>query len=184
MGKLGVREALEKAQEQAVDDVTETLEHVDLADSENESPGQDQSPVQPQVTTALEKVDEDVWAEENKDDRPGISRSRSDDELDQPFHDARQTLSHTPSHASPSPTRPQNLDATLLSSASMLPEPRVVLTPPGQEPSRGVPGPQYALERSPFLTDEEEEVGEGSDNGLGNNDDDDEHGKKNEGTGG
>ncbi|OAP65419.1 hypothetical protein AYL99_01391 [Fonsecaea erecta] len=33
--------------------------------------------------------------------------------------------------------------------------PRMVLTPPAQEPSRGVPGPQYELERSPFLTDEE-----------------------------
>ena len=37
--------------------------------------------------------------------------------------------------------------------------PRVVLTPPAQEPSRGVPGPQYELERSPFLTDEEVEEG-------------------------
>jgi hypothetical protein len=55
----------------------------------------------------------------------------------------------------------------------MMPEPRVVLTPPGQEPSRGVPGPQYALERSPFLTDEEEEAGEESDNELGDHDDDD-----------
>ncbi|KIY03154.1 uncharacterized protein Z520_01621 [Fonsecaea multimorphosa CBS 102226] len=35
--------------------------------------------------------------------------------------------------------------------------PRMVLTPPAQEPSRGVPGPQYELERSPFLTDEEVE---------------------------
>ncbi|KIW50585.1 hypothetical protein PV05_09381 [Exophiala xenobiotica] len=184
MEKLGVKEALEKAQVQAVDDVTEALERVDLADSKNESPSQDQSNVQPQVTTGLEKV-EDVSAEENKDDRPGISRSRSEDDLDQPFHDARQTLSHTPSHASPSPTpRPQNLDPTLLSSASMLPEPRLVLTPPGQEPSRGVPGPQYALERSPFLTDEEEEVGEESDNDLGNNDDDGGHEKKREETDG
>lgn len=66
----------------------------------------------------------------------------------------------------------------------MLPEPRVVLTPPGQEPSRGVPGPQYALERSPFLTDEEEEVGEESDNDLGNNDDDGGHEKKREETDG
>lgn len=179
-----MKEALEKAQVQAVDDVTEALERVDLADSKNESPSQDQSNVQPQVTTGLEKV-EDVSAEENKDDRPGISRSRSEDDLDQPFHDARQTLSHTPSHASPSPTpRPQNLDPTLLSSASMLPEPRLVLTPPGQEPSRGVPGPQYALERSPFLTDEEEEVGEESDNDLGNNDDDGGHEKKREETDG
>ncbi|KAK5251417.1 pre-rRNA processing [Exophiala xenobiotica] len=186
MEKVGVREALEKAQEQAVDAVTETLEHVDLADSKNESPNQDQSSVQPQVTTALEEVEEDVSGEENKDDRPGISRSRSEDDLDQPFHDARQTLSHTPTHASPSTTpRPQNLDSALLSSASMLPEPRVVLTPPGQEPSRGVPGPQYALERSPFLTDEEEEAGEESDNDLGDlgdddhdDDDDDEHEQK------
>ncbi|KAK5281260.1 pre-rRNA processing, partial [Exophiala xenobiotica] len=112
MEKVGVREALEKAQEQAVDAVTETLEHVDLADSKNESPNQDQSSVQPQVTTALEEVEEDVSGEENKDDRPGISRSRSEDDLDQPFHDARQTLSHTPTHASPSTTpRPQNLDS-------------------------------------------------------------------------
>ncbi|EXJ73668.1 uncharacterized protein A1O5_03430 [Cladophialophora psammophila CBS 110553] len=36
-------------------------------------------------------------------------------------------------------------------------QPRMVLTPPAQEPSRGVPGPQYELERSPFLTDEEVE---------------------------
>ncbi len=39
--------------------------------------------------------------------------------------------------------------------------PTTVLTPPAQAPSRGVPGPQYELERSPFLTDEEvEEEGE------------------------
>lgn len=37
------------------------------------------------------------------------------------------------------------------------PGPRMVLTPPAQEPVRGVPGPQYELERSPFLTDEDDE---------------------------
>ena len=35
--------------------------------------------------------------------------------------------------------------------------PRMVLTPPAQGPSRGVPGPQFEMERSPFLTDEEVE---------------------------
>ena len=33
---------------------------------------------------------------------------------------------------------------------------RAVLAPPGMAPGRGVPGPKWELERSPFLTDEEE----------------------------
>jgi hypothetical protein len=41
--------------------------------------------------------------------------------------------------------------------------PRMILTPPAQH-TRGVPGPQYELERSPFLTDDEIEADETSDN--------------------
>jgi len=44
---------------------------------------------------------------------------------------------------------------------TITPEARVILTPPGQAPPRAVPGPRWELERSPFLTDEEDPESEG-----------------------
>lgn len=37
------------------------------------------------------------------------------------------------------------------------PQQRVILTPPGQAPIRGVPGPRVEVEKSPFLSDEDQE---------------------------
>lgn len=157
--KLPVREALEQAQERAHDQITDSLEHVALNDTpKDESQDRDKrSDEAKEGEPGLEKVEEDAEEVETDDDAE-LSRSQSQDDLDQPFHDAEQSLSHTPSIVPPSPApRPENLDSTLISSATMTPAPTMVLTPPAQEPLRGVPGPQYALERSPFLTDEETE---------------------------
>ncbi|KIW43129.1 uncharacterized protein PV06_04269 [Exophiala oligosperma] len=158
--KMGVKEALEVARAQAVDDVTETLEQVDLKESADQAEGKPRPAEQPEGEAGTDRVEEGPDDQETGGDTPDAetSRTRSEDELDLPFHDAKQSPSHSPSHVSPSPTpQPQNLDSTFLSATNTLPQQRAVLTPPGQKPSRGVPGPQYALERSPFLTDEEEE---------------------------
>ncbi|KAK4946406.1 pre-rRNA processing [Elasticomyces elasticus] len=155
--KVGVREALGKAQEKAHEEITDTLEHVELEDTQR---GERQHLKEPSEDTTkehagLENVQEDA-EEFNFDDDAETSGSQSQDGMDQSFHDAAQSLSHTTSRASPAP-RSQDLDSRLISSATVMPAPRMVLTPPAQEPLRGVPGPQYALERSPFLTDEETE---------------------------
>ncbi|KIW89398.1 uncharacterized protein Z519_10252 [Cladophialophora bantiana CBS 173.52] len=109
-----------------------------------------------------------------------IDQQFHDAVLNQPLSQSH-TLSPTPSQIliqsrtlSPSPTAeemstpPESITpsmtmnmATVTTSTIAMQQgqtqPRMVLTPPAQEPSRGVPGPQYQLERSPFLTDEEVE---------------------------
>lgn len=157
--KMGVKEALEVARAQAVDDVTETLEHVDLNESTEQTEGNPKPAQQPEDEAEVDKVEGSDGQQINSaTSDPEMSRTRSEDDLDLPFHDAKQSPSHSPLHVSPSTTpHPQNLDSTLLFATNSLPQQRAVLTPPGQKPSRGIPGPQYALERSPFLTDEEEE---------------------------
>ena len=42
----------------------------------------------------------------------------------------------------------------------VLPQPQVILTPPNQAPPRAIPGPKWELERSPFLSDDENESDE------------------------
>jgi hypothetical protein len=49
---------------------------------------------------------------------------------------------------------------------------RVVLAPPGLAPPRAVPGPRWALEKSPFLSDDDNEAGDG----LGSSSDEDDLG--------
>ncbi|KAI1621142.1 hypothetical protein EDD37DRAFT_146596 [Exophiala viscosa] len=166
--KVGVREALGKAQEKAHEEITDTLEHVEFNGKSRDERQDQQKPSDEakKEDGGLENVQEDA-EEFDFDDDAETSRSQSQDDMDQAFHDAAQSLSHTTSRASPAP-RPQDLDSTLVSSATTMPAPRMVLTPPAQEPLRGVPGPQYALERSPFLTDEETE----SDNEIDDNDED------------
>ncbi|KIW11061.1 hypothetical protein PV08_10360 [Exophiala spinifera] len=168
--KMGVKEALELARAQAVDDVTGTLEQVELKDESKDQVEDNPNPAElPEAEAGSGKAEESDRRQASGDTLdPEMSRTRSDDDLDLPFHDAKQSLPQSPLRVSPSPSPgPQNLDSTFLSvsATNALPHQRAVLTPPGQEPSRGVPGPQYALERSPFLTDEEEEEEEEEDAG-------------------
>ncbi|KIX00739.1 uncharacterized protein Z518_09804 [Rhinocladiella mackenziei CBS 650.93] len=168
--KLAVSQALEKAQAQALEDITETLEQARIESKpEEESDEKVKAKSRQLENTIDEKDEEDDDEAQDNDGEPGIRGDHSQEELDAQFHDAlpNQPLSQT---AFP---QPQPLDTTTTpplaseDTSSMVPTtitpaPRMVLTPPAQEPSRGVPGPQYELERSPFLTDEEVEA-EGKD---------------------
>ena len=53
---------------------------------------------------------------------------------------------------------------------------RAVLAPPGLAPPRAVPGPRWALEKSPFLSDDDNEAGDG----LESSSDEDDLGGSNE----
>lgn len=153
--KASVSQALEKAQALAVEDITETMEQVDLV-------------------IEAEETEDNVQRREgggniNSDPkRDSLTETNSTQgEEPQHFHDALPTQPlaepQLPSIPPPPPRPPMSRRHTGASSVERAPEPavpqpqpRAVLTPPGQEPSRGVPGPQIALERSPFLTDEED----------------------------
>lgn len=221
--KMPVSEALQKAQAIALEEIEEKIEHMELEEN-----------AQNEVDFGNEKLapleEEEVKGDTEDDDglpqpvpsdygggKSDMSRSHSQEEFDQPFHDAlatpmnppSNTISRTPSHLaqartlSPYPTSEEmvtppesrsptitamtpttmtttttmnigpsgggdlpTIDGTMMtqhqqSQAQQQQQmPRMVLTPPAQEPSRGVPGPQYELERSPFLTDEEVEEAE------------------------
>ncbi|OQV02487.1 hypothetical protein CLAIMM_07681 isoform 2 [Cladophialophora immunda] len=200
--KLPVSEALEQAQATVLAEIEETLEQVELEEeAEEDVAGEEGEPELPTTEedqkneAGTSSADHATQEEEdevgNKQDRPGMSRAHSQEEIDQQFHDAvptqplsqSQTLSPTPSQIlvqsqtlSPYPTAeemvtpPESITpsvtvtmATGMTGANAMQQsqpqqtPTMVLTPPAQEPSRGVPGPQYELERSPFLTDEEVE---------------------------
>jgi hypothetical protein len=150
-----------------MEEITVTLDHVDLEhESRREDDvvdrpaddGEEPPPELPQVEeTEEEKSDTTGDEDKEEEGESEIIRSHSQEDLDQPFHDAvpnqPQSLFQTPSL---SPSRsPEDVDPpppTIPAAAAPM-----VLTPPAQEPSRGVPGPQYELERSPFLTDDEVE---------------------------
>ena len=195
--KLPVSEALGKAQAIALEGIQESLEHVEL--TENGGHGSDKQH-EPTLEPLEDDKKEDATDEdmppgpESNNKRPDISRTHSQEEIDQPFHDAvadqtlstYHTLSQTHSYSAQPRTSPSypaseqmvtppeskmpsitltmasgmstnNTTVTASSQQMQTQIPRMVLTPPAQEPSRGVPGPQYELERSPFLTDEEVE---------------------------
>lgn len=156
-GKASVSQALEKAQSLALDEITETMKQVDLAVKA--------AAIEDEVTEneGLGSVDGD------QDDRSLTRTNSIVGEEPHQFHDALLTQPRPESQSQtlpPPPPRPPNSRrGTATKVVDNIPEvvvtqpqpqPRLVLTPPGQEPSRGVPGPQIALERSPFLTDEEE----------------------------
>ncbi|KIW75296.1 hypothetical protein Z517_12070 [Fonsecaea pedrosoi CBS 271.37] len=203
--KLPVSEALEQAQATALAQIEESLEHVELKEDVpgdlSVAEGKPESPTarEGQQNDAAPNNSHDLPQEEDlvdrKQDRPGMSRAHSQEEIDQQFHDAvpNQPLSQSQSQThSPTPsiflTQSQTLSPYPTAGGTTTPpdpitpsvtitmatgtagvdtmqptqtQPqqmsRMVLTPPAQEPSRGVPGPQYELERSPFLTDEEVE---------------------------
>ncbi|KAK5061028.1 hypothetical protein LTR84_007569 [Exophiala bonariae] len=156
--KASVSQALEKAQAIALENITETMEQVNLA---------------------VEAVvgQKNTTKEDGKGIIDGDQNERSSTETNSPlgeesgqFHDALLTQPELGSQSQtlpPPPPRPPMSrrhtetkevvsDAPEVVIPEPQPQPRLVLTPPGQEPSRGVPGPQIELERSPFLTDEEE----------------------------
>ncbi|KEF62648.1 uncharacterized protein A1O9_00621 [Exophiala aquamarina CBS 119918] len=157
--KSSVSQALEKAQASVVEAITETMEQVDLA-VEAEA-AEDNGPKR-----------EAGGSIDSNPKRDSLTETSSmQGEEPQHFHDALLTQPLTepqqPSIPPPPPRPPMSRRHTGASAVERAPEPtvpqpqpqpqpRVVLTPPGQEPSRGVPGPQIALERSPFLTDEED----------------------------
>lgn len=220
--KMPVSEALQKAQAIALEEIEESMEHMELeekAQNDADFGNEKLAPLEEEVKGDAEEGDvpPKPLPSDYGDGRSVMSRSHSQEELDQPFHDAlatpmitpSHTLSPTPSHLaqtrtlSPYPTSeemvtpPESLSPTITAMPStavaaaaaaattntgqggindmptiddtMMTQqphpqaqqsqqmPRMVLTPPAQEPSRGVPGPQYELERSPFLTDEEVE---------------------------
>lgn len=158
--KRPVSQALEEAQAQALEHITETLDHVGIAQepkSVEKDKGDTSEEIDPEPRLAqVEETDLEV-----DDEDPEVARSVSQEDLDQPFHDAvlnqSRPASETRSHASLSPV-PENQKTDPTKTVV----PGTFLTPPAQKPTRGVPGPQWALERSPFLTDEEVE-GEDSD---------------------
>ncbi|KIW69001.1 hypothetical protein PV04_04906 [Phialophora macrospora] len=195
--KLPVSDALGKARAVALENIQETMERMGL---EKKSPDDDADtgirPGSPPLEAGVieEAEDKDVSDLPEHSGKPAISRAHSQEELDQPFHDAvtnqilspSHTLSPTPSYLAQSRTLSSYATAEEMATPSESitsrtsqttpvvvglpavettvrhpqPEiqlPRMVLTPPAQEPSRGVPGPQFEMERSPFLTDEEVE---------------------------
>jgi hypothetical protein len=194
--RLPVSEALEKAQAVALEHIQETMEHIEL---EEKSPDEADTGIRPASAPLEEGVIEEAEDEDSSDlpehtEKPAVSRAHSQEDLDQPFHDAvtnqmlspSYTLSPTPSYLAQSRTLSSyataeemvtpsesvapnisqtipivvsipTIETTIPPSQPEMQMPRMVLTPPAQEPSRGVPGPQFEMERSPFLTDEEVE---------------------------
>jgi hypothetical protein len=156
-GKASVSQALEKAQALALEEITETMAQVDLA-------------VEAAATEDSVAKSEAGGSVESDPKRESLTETSSMmGEEPQFFHDALPTQPEPESQLQiipPPPPRPPNSRRHTGTSvvdkppetAVPAPQPqlRVVLTPPGQEPSRGVPGPQIALERSPFLTDDED----------------------------
>lgn len=204
--KVPVSQALEVAQAQALDEITESFEHVDLepdfVEELDDGDGDGHNPLAEPRREDENEGEEDIIEEEGDDlkspgddkdggnepekpnEKPEVSRAHSQEDMDQQFHDAvptqplSQTHTPTPSHSkatSPLPSASPFLHAEEMSTppevqppptAGSTTMPRMVLTPPAQEPSRGIPGPLYALERSPFLTDEEAEEGDEMESGL------------------
>ncbi|OCT52979.1 hypothetical protein CLCR_09532 [Cladophialophora carrionii] len=188
--KMPVSEALEKAQVGALEKIQETMEQFEL---EEKSPDEADAGNKPTLAPLEEEVIEEAGHENIANppvhaEKLAMSRAHSQEEFEQPFHDAvtNQMLSPSPSYlaqsrtlssgatgedsATPpesitpiiSPTIPTVVGIPSVENAVQHPQtemqmPRMVLTPPAQEPSRGVPGPQFEMERSPFLTDEEVE---------------------------
>ncbi|KAJ9603587.1 pre-rRNA processing [Cladophialophora chaetospira] len=192
--KLSTGEALEKAQAIALDEIEETLEHIELAENGVDDTGakRDATMTSLQEHPPREAEEDQTRGENDGKQKPDISRAHSQEELDQPFHDAVsiQSLSPTPSYPAQSQTLSEYQTSeetvtpprpilpsitTTLATGTQLPTidktleqgemsiPRMVLTPPAQQPSRGVPGPQFAIQRSPFLTDDDSEVEEETD---------------------
>jgi hypothetical protein len=60
------------------------------------------------------------------------------------------------------------------STATSPPEVRIVLAPPSPAPPRGVPGPMFSVEKSPFVAEDED--GDGDGDGEDDDDDDDDNG--------
>lgn len=205
--KSSVSQALEKAQAKAMEEIDETLEGVELEGREEDGNRKDTGRKDRQGLLKEVVEENDTQQPEDEDDstgkQPNISRAHSQEEVAQQFHDAVhtqppsgfQTLSPLPSHPSPGPQTEEMITPpeTSLSTAQPAPTahtmttmsmPTMVLTPPAQEPSRGVPGPQYELERSPFLTDEEveeeeqERDGDGHEDGFEERSEDEEVGAK------
>jgi hypothetical protein len=116
-----------------VDDITQTIHQVELAELPTEG-----NKVEPAA---------DLPIQQSKDITTFDAIGSIPEEPQ--FHDAV----HTQPDSEPLPRMPHEAG----NAEVFLPQPRAVLTPPGQEPRRGVPGPQFAVERSPFLTDEDED---------------------------
>ncbi|EHY58586.1 hypothetical protein ABEF92_008015 [Exophiala dermatitidis] len=208
--KLAVSQALENAQAQVVEAVTDTLEHVelDVSKKDNADGGKGANNSELKERTGNTTREDDGHAIDSKqpyedDDLARTSsnigngehqqpqtQSREDEEV-VPFHDAvskqpeqqqQQQVSEAgrmPSSRSwsrsphpPRPGPPHDFEITVTSEEygdgdaslsvpigkpSTIQTPQMVLTPPAQGPLRGVPGPQYELERSPFLTDEDDD---------------------------
>lgn len=175
-GTSSVAEALTQAQARAVEDVTEAMEQVELSEEQVLLDAK-----------ATHETNQNTKSNEAIHDSGSVIGSLhktesilEEDEAPQQFHDAVHTQPERQASPIPPPlplTRPptsrslsaskmlgqkngtEALAKTQVEPAALPSKPRVILTPPGQEPSRGVPGPQYALERSPFLTDDEIEAG-------------------------
>ena len=189
--KMPVSEALEKAQAMALEHIQETMEHIQL---EDETPNEATEGKEPTLETLEEDQEEamdkdNLTQEDGSSRRPNMSRAYSQEDIEQPYHDAvmdqtlspARTMTRTPSYLAqftPDSITPSRVTTTnAAGDAPPIPEkppkqshppaespipaqlPRMVLTPPAQGPSRGVPGPQFEMERSPFLTDEEVEDG-------------------------
>ncbi|EXJ88919.1 hypothetical protein A1O3_01983 [Capronia epimyces CBS 606.96] len=160
--KVPVSQALENAQAQVVEAITDTLEHVDLKADQTSSNARNSN------DTGLEELSKGTEvnhiAEETTETSTERIQGHSQDDAEPCFHDAvmnqPQPVSQAPSPAPQPSDRNEIKIIAPLETSSAVPiahRPRMVLTPPAQEPVRGVPGPQYELERSPFLTDEDEE---------------------------
>lgn len=73
----------------------------------------------------------------------------------QAIHDLEQTLEKATIFEEPEVFSDPSTDVIQVGSPTL--QQRAVLAPPGQAPMRGVPGPKMELERSPFLSDDEQE---------------------------
>lgn len=120
-----------------------------------------ESPFSPTKDKTLDPAHDSVSADA---DEPANHPKRSvSDALNQAQEQAVQQVEECLEHthiADEPPSTIQHPQRT--SSLQPIPEvlPRQVLAPPGQAPIRGVPGPRVDLEKSPFLSDDEDEMDE------------------------
>jgi hypothetical protein len=92
------------------------------------------------------------------DEQEGAPQRSVSDALKEAQEEAVQVLGETLEH-----TKLAETATTEQPQIQISPPPRAVLAPPNQAPPRSVPGPQVDMERSPFLSEVEEEKHDSSD---------------------
>lgn len=135
------------------------------------------SPVQEKTLDPVERVtngDGDFASKARKRQSVGAAMIQAQADATKQVEETLETTHLSePQEQVPSPTTPRQVHPPRTTSlqhrenATALPfglesppVPRTILTPPGQAPIRGVPGPIIEIERSPFLDEEEQEKGD------------------------